>query len=598
VPVLSNESVEQAYVEIAKKLGLQRSNDDENFKELVCRFLSSNEAGTWLLIVDNADDPELVFGSENESGIDQFLPESENGLVLLTTRSRQIGVTFAQVDIIDIEGMQQEEASHLLEKSLIRKQLLHDTTLVKELLMQLAYLPLAITQAAAYLNQTMAPIQAYLQHLQGIGNNVARILGREFKDNTRYRGSRNAVATTWLVSFDQIEKSDPLAVSLLSFISCIEPKAIPRSILPMTDLEEQEWAIGTLCGYSFLVRRGDSDVFDMHSLVQLAMREWVMKQNRRHQVIEDAMHHLRDVLSSTSYAARDSWGYYLPHALRVLYENEKPETDDLYNLFSQVGDYLESQRRFKEAMKCYEEVCHYKQKHLSEQNASRLTSEQVLGSVYIENRQIKKAISILEHVVSVRKDISDETDPERLTSQHELARAYLDNSQIKDAIEILEHVVSRRKDTLEEKDDERLASEHALAMAYIDCGRNEDAIGIIEHVVAVTAETMDMTDHERLASEHELARAYLNSGRTKDAIAILQHVVAVEKETLNEKDHDRLVTEHVLARAYVDDGRIKDAIEILERVVSIRKETLNEKDPERIYSEQELARAYRADGRV
>lgn len=70
VPVLSNESVEQAYVEIAKKLGLQRSNDDENFKELVCRFLSSNEAGKWLLIVDNADDPELVFGSENESGID------------------------------------------------------------------------------------------------------------------------------------------------------------------------------------------------------------------------------------------------------------------------------------------------------------------------------------------------------------------------------------------------------------------------------------------------------------------------------------------------------------------------------------------------
>ena len=74
------------------------------------------------------------------------------------------------------------------------------------------------------------------------------------------------MATTWLVSFDQIEKSNHLAVSLLSFLSCIEPKAITQSILPMKDPEEQEWAIGTLCGYSFLVRRGDSDIFDMHIL--------------------------------------------------------------------------------------------------------------------------------------------------------------------------------------------------------------------------------------------------------------------------------------------------------------------------------------------
>ena len=60
VPVLSGETAERAYVEIAKKLGLQRSSEDDDVKDLVCQYLSSEKAGKWLLIVDNADDEELV----------------------------------------------------------------------------------------------------------------------------------------------------------------------------------------------------------------------------------------------------------------------------------------------------------------------------------------------------------------------------------------------------------------------------------------------------------------------------------------------------------------------------------------------------------
>ena len=77
----------------------------------------------------------------------------------------------------------------------------------------------------------------------------ASLLSREFHDSTRYNSSPNAVATTWLVSFDQIRKSDPAAAHLLSFISQIEAKAIPQSILPGLESEEQMVnAVGTLCG--------------------------------------------------------------------------------------------------------------------------------------------------------------------------------------------------------------------------------------------------------------------------------------------------------------------------------------------------------------
>ena len=84
------------------------------------------------------------------------------------------------------------------------------------------------------------------------------------------------MATTWLVSFDQLRISDSAAADLLSFMSRIEPKAIPQSILPSLESEEQMVnAIGTLCGYAFLVEREDDKVFDMHRLVHLATRIWV-----------------------------------------------------------------------------------------------------------------------------------------------------------------------------------------------------------------------------------------------------------------------------------------------------------------------------------
>ncbi len=102
------------------------------------------------------------------------------------------------------------------------------------------------------------------------------LLDREFDDSTRYpKGdcAHNAVMTTFLVTIEEIFRTDHTAINLLSFISHIEPKAIPRSMLPHTGSEEQMVnAIGLLCGYSFLERRGDSNMFDMHGLVHIARR--------------------------------------------------------------------------------------------------------------------------------------------------------------------------------------------------------------------------------------------------------------------------------------------------------------------------------------
>ncbi|KAH6653249.1 hypothetical protein BKA67DRAFT_312556 [Truncatella angustata] len=598
VAALSHGTFEQAYTEIAHKLGVQRTSDEEDIKEALCRYLSLDTAGKWLLVVDNADDLALVFGSAGRSGIIQYFPCSDNGLILMTTRSQEVAVDFAQADVIEVGKMSLEEATGFLEKSLIQKEALQDAGVVDDLLNSLAYLPLAIAQAAAYLNQTKTTIARYLKLVKGAESEVTKLFSKEFRDKTRYDGSHNAVARTWLMSFEQIQQSNRVAVNLLTFLSCIEPKAIPQSILPNPESFETESAVGILCGYSFLARRRDSETFDMHSLVHIAARAWTQEHGRTESVMEEAICHLAEIFSSSDWSNRHRWRQYLPHAFYVLDRSRGYNLEGRFNLVDDVGRCLDADRRFKEAIRCYEEVYVWRREQFSEDDNSRLASEYSLARAYLNDRRIKEAIKMFEHIVEIQREMLDETDHNRLASEHELARAYLDDRRIKKAVKVFEHVVEIQRETLDETDHNRLASEHELARAYLDDRRIKEAIEVFEHVVEVQKETLDKTDHDRLTSEHELARAYLNDKQIKEAIKMFEHIVEMQRETLDETDHSRLASESALATAYLDNRRIKEAIKMFEHIVEMQRETLDETDNNRLASEHELARAYLDDRRI
>ncbi|OBT65046.1 hypothetical protein VE03_05181, partial [Pseudogymnoascus sp. 23342-1-I1] len=601
VAAQSEASFEKAYAELAQELGVKKTkeDEDEDVKDLVRRHLHSEKAGRWLLIVDNADDMEVVMGSNEKRGIYRYLPESESGRVVFTTRSRDVALAVAGSHIIELGEMSQEEAMVFMETSLTQGELLQDKATTVELLRELTYLPLAIAQAVAYLNQNQISVRKYLGLLQGTEQSRVSLMNREFHDRTRCEGSQNAVATTWLVSFAQIQRSDKAAASLLGLLSCIEPKAIPRSILLEVESEEvMEHAIGTLRGYAFLSQRGEEEMFDMHSLVHVATRVWLESEGLREQTTIDAIRHIGKVFPPRDQTTREKWRGYVPHGLQVLNRSSWCRIPERYELFITVGLCLDLDRRFKEAITCFEAASKWKGEHFTEDNDSRLKLEHDLANAYLDDRRIKEAIEILEHVVAVRKRTLEDKDNSRLSSEHALASAYLDDRRIKEAIEIFEHVVAVEKRTLTEEDNSRLSSEHELARAYLNNRRIKEAIKILEHVVAVQKRTLADEDHSRLVSEQTLASAYLETGRLKEAIKIFEHAVAVHKRTLADKDNFRLTSEHLLAVAYHENGQIKEAIEILEHIVAVQKTTLVDEDHSRLVSEQALASAYLDDRQI
>jgi tetratricopeptide (TPR) repeat protein len=605
VPALSLESFEQACTEIVRILPIARAaKEKEDAKELVRQYLSAQTAGKWLLIVDNADDTNVVFGTTSSKGIVDYLPESEDGLTIFTSRRQEVAGSLVGSDVLKLGKMSDEDAVAFIQ-SLVWKDLAQDNA-ITELLTELDYLPLAIAQAVAYINKNEITFASYLRLLKNTDEDIITLMSGEFRDSIRYKQSANAVATTWVVSFNQILKEDATAADLLAFISCIEWKAIPRSILPTIRPEARLVdAIGTICSYSFMVKRDNEEVFDMHRLVHLAIRIWLDRDGRRVGIRKKAIEHVAEVFPSNDYENRNIWREYLPHASQLLIVDQedsakakhKDSAEAKRNLLWKVRRCLQTDGRIKEAVKWFEESCQWAD-DLPEDNPSRLASQHALAEAYRANGQVREAVALLEHVVAVQKRVLAEDHPNQLGSQHALAVTYRANGQVKEAVVLLEHVVTVRERILAEDHPDRLGSQHALALTYRANGQVKKAIALLEHVVTVHKQVLAEDHPDRLASQHALAVAYQANGQVKEAVALLEYVVAAHKQVLAEDHPDRLGSQLNLARGYRANGQVKEAVALLKRVVAKHKQVFAEDHPDLLLSQHALALAYQANGQV
>ena len=153
----SYETLLTDFVELANLLQVPGSNqqDQQIILATVKRWLERQHG--WLLILDNADDLDLVA---------DFLPTGDNGSILLTTRSLATGRIASS---IEVEKMGQQEGALLL---LRRAKVLapglpadqapgEDRGLAESLVRLMDGMPLALDQAGAYIEETDCGLAGY-----------------------------------------------------------------------------------------------------------------------------------------------------------------------------------------------------------------------------------------------------------------------------------------------------------------------------------------------------------------------------------------------------------------------------------------------------
>ncbi|KAF2198804.1 purine and uridine phosphorylase [Delitschia confertaspora ATCC 74209] len=327
VPVISRESFEQAFRDIGKLLQIPETTDEKvDIKGLVKAKLSDESFGQWLMIVDNADDVSILFDPLEEGGITDrlidCLPHSRKGSIIFTTRTREAAIKLAESNVILLGKLNDQEAKEMLSRRLSQEHQhqLEDGKTVYEFLNMLTFLALAIIQAVAFINTNGISLSEYIRIFRENEEYATDLLNKEFQDQSRYRDTRNSVATTWYISFEQIRKRNKLAVAHLSFMACIVNSNIPASMLiPRPSKIEQIEAIGILTAYAFVTElstqrrtqleriQSPEKAFEVHPLVHLAMRGWLKAHNQWATWVEKTSLRLVDIIPYGDYNTRETY---------------------------------------------------------------------------------------------------------------------------------------------------------------------------------------------------------------------------------------------------------------------------------------------------
>lgn len=193
------------------------------------------------MVLDNVDDASVFFDSQEHSiqrsspkFLFEYLPESPNGSILITTRSRDAGVQFTgrQPDVIDIAPMEPLPTLTLPQKRLghIKPYEDHDA---RELTKALDLMPLAISQAAAFICRVPSmSVAGYLKTLHKIEKDAADILtNKESRDPRRDKFAALSIVKTWQISFQYIRERRRTDTNLLSLMSFFDRQDIPISML-------------------------------------------------------------------------------------------------------------------------------------------------------------------------------------------------------------------------------------------------------------------------------------------------------------------------------------------------------------------------------
>lgn len=161
VPAINKESIELAYREIGNLLRIPGVTEEKvNVRTLVNKALSAETRHNWLMIIDNADDDEVLFQSSDlnplQPQIIDHLPYSAKGAILFTTRNRKLASKLAAANTLELMDMSENDAEQLLVQRLAKKITESDKPSMKKLLELLTNLPLAIVQAAAFMNKNVS----------------------------------------------------------------------------------------------------------------------------------------------------------------------------------------------------------------------------------------------------------------------------------------------------------------------------------------------------------------------------------------------------------------------------------------------------------
>lgn len=386
---------EESYKRIAAVCNIPGHQDPQvNILQLVRDWLEIHTDHEWLMVIDNVDIADTLFHERvNGRTLTEYIPQTQRGSLLYTSRNRDVAVDILHGgDLVHVGPMSPNEAHKLL--STIGRSESEEAD-ISSLLQELEYIPLAITQAAAFMNKRNRSAGQYLSLFRGSDSAKAQLLAHEFVDHGREARSRESVAKTWMISFAHISEINPRAAEMLSLMSCYDQQSIPPSLFRNQNEDEFDFveAVELLRAFSLIRVAGSGTTYSMHRLVQIAMTTWLSATGAQ----TEAAFKLRALAIVEAHFPNFKYLYErqrdlaraeatLTQAEKVLsYVDQNPNNQDSLNradLSYKMGYYFTFRGRWKEAELRLKEAYTLQSAILGPTDPLTVQTTRVLGWVY------------------------------------------------------------------------------------------------------------------------------------------------------------------------------------------------------------------------
>jgi tetratricopeptide (TPR) repeat protein len=630
-------SILSSFQDIAKRTGLLKSTEstpDDVAKSVLSKL--NSQTGSWLVVIDNLDDVSAVNG---------YLPHVAPGKhTIITTRNPNTYEIPAEGIELGVLGL--EDAIELL---IIRSNIPAkvDATQAKveatQIVQELGFLPLAIEQAGAYIYHS----KNIFRFLPSYRSDRKKYLKWIPKGNWQYS---EAVATTWHLSFQQVEKNCPVASTLLRLLAFLNPDGILLEFLEagkdglpidlrelVSELDELYESLIELERYS-LVRRendGEEERVTIHRLVQAVIKDEMSE----HQFSD--MEH--SVIKLFDHAFPQHWDSKPDRLLCRRFEDQAVATlsglkttdwDDLEILariakflhddgkFKQAGDLrlklvnvsitqngvdhprtlraraelaetYHDQKRWDEALELREKIRAAAITVFGDENEFTLKAMGNLASSYRSKGRLDDAVKLQLKVLEVQLRLWGDEHPESLRAMGNLAATYRSQKCLDEATKLQQKVLDVRLRTLGEDHPDTLRAMSNLAVTYRQQKHYVCAAELQEKLVKYSVDHFGDEHPATLKAMDALGATRYHQRRWSDAAKLQENVLRLRERVMGDGDTDTMWAMANLVLTYWKQQRLEEAEKLQQRLVDLWRRELGNKHDHTLRSEKRLEKIQR-----
>ncbi|MDQ3764841.1 MAG: tetratricopeptide repeat protein [Actinomycetota bacterium] len=421
-----------------------------------------------------------------------------------------------------------------------------------ELADALEHLPLAITQAAAYLVETAMTTARYLELLD---ERAAHILARG--TSATYAVSLTA---SWQLSFDRLAADHPAALELLDVAAWLAPEPIPFSLFtthPEQLPPQAAAAVADPLAFTDLTgvlrRRAlvrlETDSMQLHRLVAALLRE------RPGIDPPGATVALRLLLRTVppdpwnDFAHWPLWRQLLPHVLTVTDESRTSSTNDIDNvawLLSCAATFLARRGEFRPALPLATRAHHLYRLLYGDDHPDTLDAANSLSFHLQTLGEFERARALDEDTLS-RRRVLGEDHADTLDSASHLAVDLAALGEPHRARTLAEDIVTRSRRVLGDDHTYTLALAGNLAGHLAKLGEYERARALGEDVLSRRRRVLGDDHPDTLTSAHRLTAWLAALGEYERARALGEDTLARRRRILGDNHPDTLCSADNLA---------------------------------------------------